>query len=111
MIRRDALAFDSLVAFGEVFVGTLAGKIPYPGGGPLPSRPGMSDVAEIAAETERLRTAARATGGQARNAMAAAGHYRALTQVPVTEAVAKSLGSELAELHELAGWCCFDSGR
>ena len=108
--RRDALALGSLAVFGQVIVGTVAGKIAHPGGGPLPSRLGMSDVAEIAAETERLRTAARVTGGQARNAVAVSAHFRQLTQVPATEAVAKSLGSELAELHELAGWCCFDSG-
>jgi transcriptional regulator with XRE-family HTH domain len=110
MLRRDALALGSLAAFGQVIVGTLAGKIPYPGGCPLPSRLGMTDIAEIAGETERLRAAARAAGGQARNAVAVAAHFRQLTQVPATEAVAKSLGSELAELHELAGWCCFDSG-
>jgi len=80
VLRRDALALGSLAAFGQVVVGTLAGKIPHPGRGPLPSRLGMTDVAEIAAETERLRTAARAAGGQARNAVAAAGHYRALTR-------------------------------
>ena len=110
VLRRDALALGSLAAFGQVVVGTLAGKIPHPGGGPLPSRLGMTDVAEITAETELLRTAARVAGGQARNAVAAAKHYRALTQVPVTETVAKALGSELAGLHEFAGWCCFDSG-
>jgi len=64
--RRDALALGSLAVFGQVIVGTVAGKIAHPGGGPLPSRLGMSDVAEIAAETERLRTAARVTGGHAR---------------------------------------------
>jgi len=95
VLRRDALALGSLAAFGQVVVGTLAGKIPHPGGGPLPSRLGMTDVAEITAETELLRTAARVAGGQARNAVAAAKHYRALTQVPVTETVAKALGSEL----------------
>ena len=110
MLRRDALALGSLAAFGQVIVGTLVGKIAHPGGGPLPSRLGMTDVAEIAEQTEWLRTAARATGGQARNAVAVAAHFRQHTQVPATEAVAKSLGSELAELHELAGWCCFDSG-
>jgi len=110
MLRRDALALGSLAAFGQVIVGTLAGKIMHPGGGPLPSRLGMTDVAEIAGETERLRTAARAAGGQARNGVAVAAHFRQLTQVPATEVVAKSLGSELAELHELVGWCCFDSG-
>ena len=110
MLRRDALALGSLAAFGQVIVGTFAGKVAHPGGGPLPSRLGVTDLAEIAGETEQLRTAARAAGGQARNAVAVAAHFRQLTQVPATEAVAKSLYSELAELHELAGWCCFDSG-
>ncbi|MGH4015431.1 MAG: hypothetical protein ACRDSL_16195 [Pseudonocardiaceae bacterium] len=70
----------------------------------------MSDIAEIKNTTEQLRAAARRLGGQARAASAAAAEYGKLTQIPAHEAVQAKLFSQLAELNELAGWCCFDSG-
>jgi len=111
MQRRDALAVGALAALGFVpsFAALLDGSA-APGEIPLPDRLGATDVAEIKNTTEQLRTAARAQGGQARAASAAATHCRRLTAVPAAEQVTRSLGSALAELDELAGWCCDDAG-
>jgi len=76
----------------------------------LPSQVGVADIAEIRNTTEQLRSAARARGGQARAVSAAAIEYGRLTQVPAAEPIVARLGSALAELNTLAGWCCYDSG-
>jgi len=109
--RRDVLAAGFLATFGSVpsFV-ALPDRSAAPREIPLPSRLGASDVAEVRNTTAQLRITAQQCGGQARAASATATHYRRLTAVPATEQVAHSLGSALAELDELAGWCCFDSG-
>jgi len=109
MQRRDLLAVGTLATLGFVpsFAALLDPSAP-PGDVPLPSRLGASDVAEIRTRTQQLRTTAQVEGGQARAASAAAASYRRLTMVPATEQVVHSLGSALAELDELAGWCCFD---
>ena len=109
--RRDALAVGALAALGFVpsFAALLDGTA-APGEVPLPDRIGATDIAEIKNTTEQLRAAARAQGGQARAASAAATHCRRLTVVPAAERVTRSLGSALAELDELAGWCCHDAG-
>jgi len=109
--RRDVLAVGFLATFGSVpsFVAMLDGSA-APSEVPLPDRIGASDVTEIKNTTEQLRAAARLRGGQARAASAAANHCRRLTAVPATEQVTRSLGSALAELDELAGWCCDDAG-
>ena len=109
--RRDALAVGFLATFGSVpsFV-ALLDRSAAPRDIPLPSRLGASDVAEIKNTTEQLRSAARLQGGQARAASATATYYRRLTAVPAAEQVTRSLGSALAELDELAGWCCHDAG-
>ena len=108
MQRRDLLAVGTLATLGFVpsFAALLDPSAP-PGDVPLPSRLGASDVAEIRTRTQQLRTTAQVEGGQARAASAAAASYRRLTMVPATEQVVHSLGSALAELDELAGWCCY----
>jgi len=111
MQRRDVLAVGTLATLG--FVPSFAALLDpsaRPGEVPLPSRLGASDVAEIRTRTRQLRMAAQVEGGQARAASAAAAYYRRLTAVPATEQVAHSLGFALAELDELAGWCCYDAG-
>ena len=109
--RRDALAVGFLATFGSVpsFV-ALLDRSAAPRDIPLPSRLGASDIAEIKNTTEQLRSAARLQGGQARAASATATYYRRLTAVAAAEQVTRSLGSALAELDELAGWCCHDAG-
>ena len=101
---------SALATLGFVPFGTLLNPPPGPGVLSLPSQLGMTDVVEIKNTTEQLRSAARARGGQARAVSAAAIEYGRLTQVPAAEPVAARLGSVLADLHTLAGWCCYDSG-
>jgi transcriptional regulator with XRE-family HTH domain len=112
MLRRDLIAQGTIALVGGPVLGALLGADAVgPGLGPLPSRVGMADVAEIATTTEQLRAAARAYGGQARAVTAAALEYGRLLQVPpASDVVAAALGSRLAELAELAGWCWHDSG-
>ena len=110
MQRRDLIAMSALATLGFVPFGTLLNPPPGPGVLSLPSQLGMTDVVEIKNTTEQLRSAARARGGQARAVSAAAIEYGRLTQVPAAEPVAARLGSVLADLHTLAGWCCYDSG-
>jgi len=109
--RRDAIAVGALATLGFVpSFSALLDNSAAPGEVPLPSRLGASDVTEIRNTTESLRASARLSGGQARTASAAAAHCRKLTAVPAAEQVTRSLGSALAELDELAGWCCHDAG-
>jgi len=109
--RRDVIAVGALATLGFVpSFAALLDSSAAPGEVPLPDRIGASDVTEIKNTTEQLRAAARAQGGQARAASAAATHCRRLTAVPAAERVTRSLGSALAELDELAGWCCHDAG-
>ncbi|MDQ4032991.1 MAG: hypothetical protein M3332_12285, partial [Actinomycetota bacterium] len=110
MLRRDLLAAGSVALVGVPILGKLLNRSPSAGEMWLPSQVGMADVAEIKNTTEQLRSAARAQGGQARAVSAAAIEYGRLTQVPAAEPVAARLGSQLAELNTLAGWCCYDSG-
>jgi tetratricopeptide (TPR) repeat protein len=110
VLRRDLLAAGSVALVGVPVLGKLLNGSPRPGEMWLPSQVGMADVAEIRNTTEQLRSAARLQGGQARAVSAAAIEYGRLTQVPAAEQVAARLGSALAELNTLAGWCCYDSG-
>ena len=110
MQRRDLIAMSAFATLGFVPFGTLLNPPPGPGVLSLPSQLGMTDVVEIKNTTEQLRSAARARGGQARAVSAAAIEYGRLTQIPAAEPVAARLGSALAELNTLAGWCCYDSG-
>jgi hypothetical protein len=104
------LAAGSVALVGVPVLGKLLDKSTGPGEMWLPSQVGMTDVAEIENTTEQLRSAARLQGGQARAVSAAAIEYGRLTQVPAAGPVAARLGSQLAELSTLAGWCCYDSG-
>jgi transcriptional regulator with XRE-family HTH domain len=110
VLRRDLLAAGSVALVGVPVLGKLLNGSPRPGEMWLPSQVGLADVAEIKNTTEQLRAAARLQGGQARAVSAAAIEYGRLTQVPAAEPVAARLGSALAELNTLAGWCCYDSG-
>ncbi|MGH3939750.1 MAG: helix-turn-helix domain-containing protein [Pseudonocardiaceae bacterium] len=109
MLRRDVLAKGSIALVGVPVLGKLLASSAGPGELDLPSQVGLADVAEIANTTEQLRVAARTRGGQARAVSAAAVQYGRLTQVPANEAVTARLLTQLADLNELAGWCCFDS--
>lgn len=113
MLRRDVLAKGSIALVGVPVLGKLlaASDSAGPGELGLPSQVGTADVAEIKNTTEQLRAGARLMGGQARAVSAAAVQYGRLTSVPpASDAVRTGLFSHLAELNELAGWCCFDSG-
>ena len=110
MLRRDLLAAGSVALVGVPVLGKLLSSSTGAGEMGLPSQVGTADVAEITNTTEQLRSAARARGGQARAVSAAAIEYGRLTQVPAAEPVVARLGSALAELNTLAGWCCYDSG-
>jgi len=104
------LAAGSVALFGAPVLGKLLNSLSGPGEMWLPSQVGAADIVEIRNITEQLRSAARARGGQARAVSAAAVEYGRLTQVPAAEPIVARLGSALAELNTLAGWCCYDSG-
>jgi len=111
VLRRDVLAKGSIALVGVPVLGKLLASSAGPGELELPSQVGLADVAEIANTTEQLRSAARTRGGQARAVSAVAVQYGRLTRVPATDAVTARLCRQLADLNELAGWCCFDSGH
>ena len=69
----------------------------------------VGDVAELREGTEQLRSLARRYGGQADIVDAVANRSMRLLSVPADDAVQRSLRSALSELHEFAGWCCFDA--
>ncbi|MGH4023830.1 MAG: hypothetical protein ACRDRV_04510, partial [Pseudonocardiaceae bacterium] len=111
VLRRDVLAKGSIALVGVPVLGKLLAGSAGPGELALPSQVGTADVAEIKNTTEQLRAGARSLGGQARAVSAAATQYGRLTSVPpANDAARTGLFSHLAELNELAGWCCFDSG-
>ena len=56
-----------------------------------------------------MRSLARRYGGQADIVDAVANRSMRLLSVPADDAVQRSLRSALSELHEFAGWCCFDA--
>jgi hypothetical protein len=71
----------------------------------------VADVDAIRARTERMRSLARFYGGQAETVGAVANRSMRLLSVPAAEPVRRSLASAVAELHGVAAWCAFDSGR
>jgi len=77
---------------------------------PLPSRLGMADVSEVDSLTGHVDALARERGGQAGAVLAVVDHAMRLRAVPAAPPVTARLGSELARLCTLAGWCCADSG-
>jgi transcriptional regulator with XRE-family HTH domain len=108
MRRRELLAAGSWAAFGAAVFGD-------PERLPLPfrdvGRVGMGDVSDITHLTSTLRARARATGGYGRLVSACATDHTTLLDAPMTDAVRQALGSAVAELHTVAGYCCYDSGR
>ncbi|MGH3853332.1 MAG: helix-turn-helix domain-containing protein [Pseudonocardiaceae bacterium] len=110
--RRALVAFGSAVLFGSVPL-DAALRLPLRRDDtplPLPSRLGATDVAPIRRLTSELRTVARTYGGGAEVVTDVANQSRALLSVPASDRVRAELGSALAELHTMAGWCCVDSG-
>ncbi len=77
---------------------------------PLPSRLGASDVSAIKSLTAELRTVARTYGGCAETVSAVAARSLPLMSIPGDDLTRAELGSALADLHTMAGWCCVDSG-
>ncbi|MEO7193738.1 MAG: helix-turn-helix transcriptional regulator [Pseudonocardiaceae bacterium] len=109
--RRALVAFGSAVLFGSVPL-DAALQLPLRRDDtplPLPSRLGATDVAPIRRLTTELRTMARIYGGGAEVVTDVANQSRALLSVPASDRVRAELGSALAELHTMAGWCCVDS--
>ncbi|MDQ4033886.1 MAG: hypothetical protein M3332_17240, partial [Actinomycetota bacterium] len=109
MLRRHFIAGLAVAAFGRPLLTGLLDPAPAPGGIPLPSRLALSDVAELRAGTEQLRSLAKRYGGQADIVDAVANRSMRLLSVPAEDGVQRSLRSALSELREFAGWCCFDA--
>jgi hypothetical protein len=111
MRRRALLAAASVALFGAPVLGEVL-QLPTPPTAPtpLPSRLGASDVAALKELTARLRAVARTHGGGADVLTAVANRSRPLMSVPACDSIKAELGSALADLHTLAGWCCVDSG-
>ncbi|MDQ4092776.1 MAG: helix-turn-helix domain-containing protein, partial [Actinomycetota bacterium] len=111
MRRRALLAAASVALFGAPVIGEVL-QLPTPPTAPtpLPSRLGASDVAALKELTARLRAVARTHGGGADVLTAVANRSRPLMSVPARDPIKAELGSALADLHTLAGWCCVDSG-
>lgn len=111
MRRRALLAAASVALLGAPVLGEVL-ELPTPPNTPtpLPSRLGSSDVAALKELTAQLRTVARTYGGGADVVTAVANRSRPLMSVPSTDPIKVELGSALADLHTLAGWCSVDSG-
>lgn len=111
MRRRALLATATTALLGAPVLGKLLQlPTPPPVPTPLPSRLGASDVAAFKELTAQLRTATRTYGGGADVLTMVANRSRPLMSVPAQDTVKAELGSALADLHILAGWCCVDSG-
>lgn len=111
MKRRALLAVGSAALLGAPVLGEVL-ELPTPPNTPtpLPSRLGASDVAALKELTAQLRTGARTYGGGADVVTTVANRSRPLMSVPSSDLIKAELGSALADLHTLAGWCCVDSG-
>jgi transcriptional regulator with XRE-family HTH domain/tetratricopeptide (TPR) repeat protein len=111
MKRRALMAAGSIALLGAPVLGEVLHipvrpDVPTP----LPSRLGSADVNALRNLTATLRTTARTYGGGADVLTGVAHRSLPLMSVPASEATRAALGSALAELHTLAGWCCVDSG-
>ncbi len=67
-------------------------------------------MARVDQLTDHVRELARRHGGQAGIVHAAVTDSMRLLAVPAPDSVSAKLGSALARLLTLAGWCCADSG-
>lgn len=112
MRRRAFLAAASVALWGRPVLGELLELPTRPESPtPVPSRLGMADVDALRALTERMRMLARQFGGQGDTVGSIANRSTArLLPVDARDDVKLALGSALADLHTVAGWCCFDSG-
>ena len=111
MKRRALLAVGAVSLLGAPVLGEVLHipvrpDVPTP----LPARLGASDLSAIKSLTAELRTVARAYGGCAETVTGVAQRSLALMSVPASDVVRAGLGSALADLHNVAGWCCVDSG-
>lgn len=111
MKRRALFAIASNALVGAPVLGeVLALPTPPTTPTPLPSRLVASDVTALKELTAQLRTGARTFGGGADVIVVVANRSRSLMSVPASKPIKSQLGSALADLHTLAGWCCVDSG-
>ncbi|MDQ3763517.1 MAG: helix-turn-helix transcriptional regulator [Actinomycetota bacterium] len=110
MKRRALLAAGASALVGAPVLGEVL-ELPTPPSTPtpLPSLLGASDVAALKEMTAKLRTVARTYGGGADVVTAVASRSQALMSVPSSDSIKDELGSVLANLHTLAGWCCVDA--
>lgn len=110
MRRRALLAAATTALLGAPVLGEVL-ELPTPPATPtpLPSRLGASDVAALKELTAQLRMVARTYGGGADVVTAVANRSRPLMSVSAPALIKAELGSALADLHTLAGWCCVDS--
>ncbi len=111
MKRRALLAVGGVALLGAPVLGEVLHipvrpDVPTP----LPSRLGGSDVSAVKSLTAELRTVARTYGGCAETVTGVAQRSLALMSVPAGESIRVELGSALADLQNMAGWCCVDSG-
>ncbi len=109
--RRALLAAGSVALFDRPVLGKLLHipvrpDVPTP----LPLRLGASDVKAIKALTSELRGVARTYGGCAETVTAVATRSLPLMSISGSDETKAALGSALADLHSMAGWCCVDSG-
>lgn len=108
-VKRQAfLAAASAAVVGQPVLGEVL-ALPAAADTPLPSRVTMADVDGLRSLTDHLRSLARQYGGQADTVGAIADRSVRLTGASATDGVRRALGSALADLHTMAGWCCFDS--
>lgn len=111
MKRRTLLATASVALFNRPVLGQILELPARPESPtPLPSRLSTADVDAVRDLTERLRVLARQYGGQGEAVSAVAVRSLKLMRLPATDQVHASMASALADLHTVAGWCCFDSG-
>jgi transcriptional regulator with XRE-family HTH domain len=106
--RRAFLAAASAAVVGQPVLGEVL-ELPAAADTPLPSRVTMADVDGLRSLTGHLRSLARQYGGQADTVGAVAERSMRLMAAGSTEHVKRELASALADLHTMAGWCCFDS--
>ncbi|MFD1146548.1 hypothetical protein [Saccharothrix hoggarensis] len=78
----------------------------------VPARVGVDDVVRLEAEVERLRGLDYRQGGGAcrDSAIACAARHDPLLDADATDAVRARLLVALADLHNVTGWTCFDTG-
>ncbi len=106
--RRELLAAGSLAAFG---VAVLGESVRLPDPSRVLDRVGMADVSDIVQATSALRARARAHGGYGRVVSGVATEHTRMLSASMTDSVRRALGSAIAELHTVAGYCCYDSGQ